>query len=146
QLLENRRVQVCQPLEVQARLAHLVLSQPGQQRFLLSPFGHNIENEFPPAYGKAGETRLPCSSALVGVAVGTVADNARPPHLWLLPGDSLEDGHQGLAVRALFLVGPSGYVVRDADTGRLGLVLSHRPSSDILAVRDARRHAWKTSF
>src|SRR5262245_33954957 len=79
QFLENRRVQVRQSLEIQARLTHLVLSQLGQSRFLLSSVGDNIDNEFAPAYGKAREAHLTCSSALVGVANGAVADNARPP-------------------------------------------------------------------
>jgi len=104
-LLEHRVVEIGQPLEVRARLAHLVLAEPGQQGLLTVAFAIQVHHQFAAADGEAHEGRLAGTPALVGALVDAVADDARSPHSGRLPRDLPEQRHQGLAVRALLRVG-----------------------------------------
>src|SRR5262245_46358585 len=131
-LFERRPVEISKLLEVEANLAHPVLAKLGQQGSLLLPFSQQVDHEFSATDGKACQRGFSCSSALVGVSVGAIADDAGSPHSWGVPGHLLEQSHQLPAVGALLRVGSRGDVLLDAGAGGLGLVFGHQA-----APRDA---------
>src|SRR5262245_44571852 len=75
------RIEIGQPLEVQAGLANLVLPQLGEERLPPAAPGEDIDDQVPAANGKGCEAGLPGVTALVRVAVPAVANDAGPPHL-----------------------------------------------------------------
>src|SRR5688500_17597311 len=81
-LLERRSIKVSKLPEVQARLAHPVLAKPGQQGSLRLSFSHHVDHQFSATDGKACQGGFPGSSALVGVPVGAITDDAGSPHSW----------------------------------------------------------------
>src|SRR5688572_4267580 len=105
ELLEHRYVEIAQLLEIQTRLAHLVLANLGQQGLLSVSFRRQVHHQLAAADSKTGHGSLPGASALVGVAVRAIADDAWPPHLWRMLCDLLEQSHQLMAVGALLLAG-----------------------------------------
>src|SRR5688572_5818483 len=67
-LFERRPIKISKLLEVQARLAHLVLAKPGQQGPLGFPFSVQVDHQFAATDGKARQRHFPGSSTLVGVS------------------------------------------------------------------------------
>src|SRR3972149_4570598 len=80
QFSQRGQVDVIEALQVETALAGLALPQPLQQRAVSFEAGPDVESQFPPTWGKAGQEPLARPTAGVGVAISAESDDALSPH------------------------------------------------------------------
>src|SRR5262249_28738964 len=129
-LLENLRVDVRQPLDVETAAAEPVLAELSEKLALGARAAREVDRQVRLARREAGDEPLDLAAALVRHVMVAEADDARTPHLRLRLRHLAQQGDERLAIRAARRVQPR-QELRHARRRRLRLVLGpgHRTSS-----------------
>src|SRR6185295_15481854 len=84
QLLEHRRFHIRHRADVETPLAYLVSAELLEQAVLVGKVTRQVHGDVALSRGESDDTRVPLAAALVLVVIAAEADDAGPPHLWLL--------------------------------------------------------------
>jgi hypothetical protein len=121
QLCKDFEINIAELPNVQASLAHLVLTESRNQLLLPEDVGREVDGDVVLSRGETRQARVAFATAVIPIVIAAEPDDARPPHLRLLFRRLRHQLRQRFTVLAAVLVFDGGEVASTLASVRLVL-------------------------